>query len=196
MSLPYRDSIALIAPFALWMVLMSLLPSEPWSYAVRTAIVGVSILYFFRSHFSLSIAKLGRSLAWGIPAGLLVLFIWVAPEDLPHYRDWFVLGGTANAPVDSSAWYWKAARLFGSAFVISIAEELFFRRWLVRWAGFWPMIALFAIEHDRWLVGALAGLIYGVLALRRGLLSAMVAHAVTNFGLGLWVLWSGDWRFW
>ena len=89
-----------------------------------------------------------------------------------------------------------AVRLVGSAFVISVAEELFFRKWLIGFAGFWWMVALFAVEHDRWLVAALCGIAYGWLYLRRGLLSAIIAHATTNLVLGLWVLKTGQWQFW
>jgi membrane protease YdiL (CAAX protease family) len=87
-------------------------------------------------------------------------------------------------------------RIFGSAFVIAAAEEMFFRRWLVDFAGFWWMVALFAIEHDRWAVGAAAGAVYGLLALKKGLGSAIVAHVVTNLVLGLWVVFRGYWQFW
>jgi membrane protease YdiL (CAAX protease family) len=80
--------------------------------------------------------------------------------------------------------------------VIAAAEELFFRRWLMDFAGFWWMVALFAIEHDRWAVGAVAGAVYGFLALKKGLTSAIIAHVVTNLVLGLWVIWRGAWQFW
>ena len=89
-----------------------------------------------------------------------------------------------------------AVRLLGSAFIIAVAEELFFRKWLIGFAGFWWMVALFAIEHDRWLVGALAGIVYGLVALRRGLLSAITAHVTTNLVLGIWVLKTSQWQFW
>ena len=87
-------------------------------------------------------------------------------------------------------------RLIGSAFVISVAEELFFRKWLISFAGFWWMVGLFAIEHDRWLVAAICGIAYGALYRRRGLAAAIVAHATTNLVLGLWVIRTGQWQFW
>ena len=90
----------------------------------------------------------------------------------------------------------KLIRLGGSAFVISVAEEMFFRRWLMRFAGFWWMVALFAIEHDRWLAGAIAGALYGWLALRKGLVSAIVAHVATNLALGMYVLETKAWELW
>ena len=94
-------------------------------------------------------------------------------------------------------WALTIAKLAASAFVISAAEELFFRRWLVDFAGFWWMVALFAVEHgDRWAVGAVAGVVYGLVARRFGLSSAIAAHAVTNFALGLLVIFADHWEFW
>ena len=110
-------------------------------------------------------------------------------------RERHILSRVTNA-VGESEMVYKLVRLFGSAFVISVAEELFFRRWLMRFAGFWWMVALFAVEHDRWLVGAIAGVLYGWLALRKGLVSAIVAHVTTNLALGLYVLETGKWQFW
>ena len=66
----------------------------------------------------------------------------------------------------------------------------------MRFAGFWWMVALFAVEHDRWLVGAIAGILYGWLALRKGLLSEIIAHVTTKLALGLYVLETGNWQFW
>jgi len=190
---------ALIAPFATWMVLLFVLPSVPWAYAVRT-LVTFAVLIFSAKRLlrTYSLFPIPYSLVWGVLAGLLVLVLWVAPEKLlgDVYRHWCVIGRTANASVDASGWGMRAIRLFGSAFVISVAEELFFRKWLMREAGFWWSVALFAAGHDRWLVAALTGVIYGRLALRRGVGSAIVAHIVTNLALGLYVLATGDWTFW
>jgi membrane protease YdiL (CAAX protease family) len=58
------------------------------------------------------------------------------------------------------------------------------------------MVALFAIEHDRYVVGAIAGAIYGLLAIRKGLSAAIVAHMTTNFILGIYVIFSGEWQYW
>jgi CAAX prenyl protease-like protein len=58
------------------------------------------------------------------------------------------------------------------------------------------MVALFAVEHDRPLVAAIAGAVYGLIALRQSVAAAIIAHAVTNLLLGLWVIYRGDWAFW
>lgn len=195
----------LIAPYALWMLLMTALPSTTAMYAVRTAAVAAVLLAMgwrwrlaSQVSFSSLVSRLLPSLPLSLFVGLAVFVIWILPEqfDFPFYRRFCILGEGGTVAVDQSPAWLLAIRLIGSACVISVAEELFFRKWLIKFAGFWWMVALFAIEHDRWLVGAIAGVAYGFLYLRKGLLSSIVAHAVTNLVLGLWVLGRAQWQFW
>jgi CAAX prenyl protease-like protein len=199
----------LIAPYAVWMALMAMLPSTAAMYAVRSSATAATLL--------LSAWKLGvfshcggapaktlsdwRNWLWGAAGGVIVLVIWTVPENFGWYRDYFIVGDAPIAeasPYDPSVcgWTLTIAKLLGSAFVISVAEELFFRRWLVNFAGFWWMVALFSIEHDRPAVAAAAGVIYGVIALKRGIFAVSLAHAVTNLLLGAWIIYSGNWAFW
>lgn len=197
-----REAVGLIAPYAAWMVLMSALPSTAAMYAVRTAVVALLLaavlVWKWRDGGVCPVRLPCAPLAWGVATGLLVFVLWILPEqvDWPWYRTWCIVGEGGTRAVAEASAALIALRLVGSAFVISVAEELFFRKWLIGFAGFGWMVALFAVEHDRWLVGALAGAIYGWLYLRRGLGAAVVAHATTNLVLGLWVLRTGQWQFW
>ena len=191
----------LVAPYALWMALMLALPSTAWAYAVRTAAVAALLcvaLWRLRAVEWLRARFCWRDAAAGVAVGLAVFVVWILPEqfDWPLYRSLCIVGEGGTAAVAESDPALLAMRLAGSAFVIAVAEELFFRKWLVDFAGFWWMVALFAVEHDRWLVGAIAGIAYGLLARRRGLGAAVVAHVATNLVLGAWVLRSGQWQFW
>ena len=214
----------MIAPYAAWMVLMAALPATVGGYAVRTAIVAGMLWWALRGNLrelllgvpsrntaasprsdSLTISPMRQAvlellpqLSWGIAVGVVVFVIWILPEqfDIPFYRRFCIVGEGGTQAVAEAGAAMIAVRLIGSAFVISVAEELFFRKWLIGFAGFWWMVALFAIEHDRWLVGAICGIAYGALYLRRGLVAAIVAHATTNLVLGLWVLRTGQWQFW
>ena len=191
----------LIAPYAAWMVLMAALPATATAYAFRTAVVAAMLAAGaskVSSHLKSSVSRLKSSLLPGLLVGLAVFLIWILPEqfDVSFYRRFCIIGEGGTQAVAEAGAAMIAIRLIGSAFVISVAEELFFRRWLISFAGFWWMVALFAIEHDRWVVGAIAGAVYGLLYLRRGLLAAIVAHATTNLILGLWVLKTGQWQFW
>ena len=190
-----------ILPYAVWMAMMLLLPATPECYAARTLVTLIILLpcLFYLEHHHGVIHRNSTfkpELVWGIIVGLLVLAIWVWPEQFGWYRKWCIYGDGGTAAVDESEMVYKIVRLLGSAFVISIAEELFFRRWLMRFPGFSLTVALLAVEHDRSLVGATAGMLYGWLALRKGLLSAMIAHVTTNLALGLYVLETGNWQFW
>ena len=187
-------NVALILPYAAWMALMMILLHDAPSYAWRVA---ATLPLLVLSWFLLGCPCLRfplRSLAWGAGVGVAMFFVWIAPE----YLGFTTSDAGAGSPFDPKVCGWPltVVRLFGSAFVIAAAEELFFRRWLMDFAGFWWMVALFAIEHDRWAVGALAGAVYGLLALKKGLASAIVAHVTTNLVLGLWVIWRGAWQFW
>ena len=209
-----RKSFWLIAPYAAWMTLMAALPATASAYAIRTGVVGAILLVALRSECRKLLLgePLGEyaasprsdfrsflpSLVVGFAIGIMIFIVWILPEQLgwEWYRRWCIAGEGGTQAVAEASAAMIAVRLVGSAFVISVAEELFFRKWLISFAGFWWMVALFAVEHDRWLVGAIAGVAYGLLYLRRGLGAAIVAHATTNLVLGLWVIRSGQWQFW
>lgn len=202
-------SVGLIAPYAVWMILMAALPATAGMYALRSAVTAAVLLWAAWNSGMFS-GRCGsvmgavfnrRNWVWGISGGIAVLVIWTVPENFSWYRQYFIVGDApvvGNSPYDPAVCGWSltVVKLLGSAFVISAAEELFFRRWLVDFAGFWWMVALFAVEHDRPLVAAIAGAVYGLIALRQGVAAAIIAHAVTNLLLGLWVIYRGDWAFW
>jgi len=118
----------------------------------------------------------------------------------------------AYSPAEAG-WGLVALKLLGSAGVIAVIEEYFFRGFLYRWirgtrlavaapiafdaAAFWPVVVLFSLEHDRWLAGLAAGIVYGGLTVRTGRIApAVVAHVTTNLLLGLYVIMSGQYGFW
>ena len=153
--------------------------------------------------------------------GFLVTVLWIAPEFSDFYRTWFCwpIGSlpapsTEPSPYEPAVcgWTLTIVKLIGSAFVIAPVEELFFRSFLYRWlqrrdflsvplsrfdlSAFLWMIFLFTLEHDRPLAAALAGAIYGLLAIRVNLASAIVAHVTTNLLLALYVIHQNAWAFW
>jgi CAAX prenyl protease-like protein len=55
----------------------------------------------------------------------------------------------------------------------------------------------FGFEHGLWFAGLIAGLAYGGLyRWSGGLRIPILAHAVTNLLLGIWVVNTGNWQFW
>lgn len=206
-----------IAPYLVWMALMLALPSSAAAYAVRSAAAGtlLATLVIFGGRFRMPSRA---SFAWGLGAGLLVCVLWVWPENFEFYRRFFIIGPAAPSstpsPYDPAVCGWTLTliKLAGSAFVIAPAEELFFRSFLYRWiqggdsagarldrfdlTAFLWTVGLFALEHDRYLAGAMAGAVYGLLAIRKGLASAIIAHVVTNLTLALYILLTASWSFW
>ncbi|MDP3331927.1 MAG: CAAX prenyl protease-related protein [Methylococcaceae bacterium] len=92
-------------------------------------------------------------------------------------------------------------------------EELFWRSFIMRWIDRADFSALspvnistkalfissilFASEHSYWFAGLVAGLVYGLLYIRtQNLWAPVIAHAVTNGVLGVWVLYTGHWNYW
>jgi CAAX prenyl protease-like protein len=92
-------------------------------------------------------------------------------------------------------------------------EELFWRSFLMRWLQRPDFLTLapqavglraimlatfvFVLAHTLWLAAAIAGLAYAWLYIRTGRLwVAVIAHAVTNGVLGIWVVATGNWAFW
>ena len=129
------------------------------------------------------------------------------------------LGELPDAAVKSvyapqmSGWFFTIVRLVGSAFAIAIIEEFFWRgflyRWLIdrdftrvkfrgyEWEAFLFTCLLFGVEHNRWAVGVIAGVLYLILLIKTADIGAVcVAHVITNLLLGLYVIETQSYQFW
>jgi len=110
-------------------------------------------------------------------------------------------------------WFFVCVRVLGSALVVPALEEVFYRsflyRWIARpdfasmplgqfaWKPFIITAVLFGFAHNEWLAGTLCAATYqGLVCWKKRLGDAMTAHAITNFLLGVWVVWRGAWHFW
>jgi len=108
-----------------------------------------------------------------------------------------------------------AFRWAGPTLVVPFMEEFFWRDFLWRtiaapadfriakigeWDRGIPLLVVsiaFCMVHPQWLTALVWGLMIGGLLLyTRSLGACIVMHAVTNFLLGAYVLWTGDWMFW
>jgi hypothetical protein len=104
-------------------------------------------------------------------------------------------------------------RIAGSSLVVPPLEEVFFRSFVYRYVtkadflseplgrfnarAFVITSVLFGLEHQQWLAGILCGFAYqGLVCRKKRLGDAITAHAITNFLLGVWVAWRGEWQFW
>jgi uncharacterized protein len=186
-----------------------------WIYGLGVLIVGGLLLYWRREYgelFPQSAPSL-RECALAVAVGLGVFGLWIH-LDAP----WMVLGEPTASFVPKSAsgaldWPLIAVRFMGAALLVPVMEELFWRSFLMRWieapafAGVDPRRVglkaivlstfVFTLAHTLWLAAAIAGLAYAWLYVRTGKLwVAVIAHAVTNGALGVWVVATGQWQFW
>ena len=112
-----------------------------------------------------------------------------------------------------TGWPLFAIHMLGTSAVIAVIEEFFWRGFLYRWlcgrnflevplthmdtAMWFAVAALFGVEHAEWLAGIVCGLAFAWIVLRTGdIWAAVLAHGITNFLLGLYVLRTDSWWFW
>ena len=63
--------------------------------------------------------------------------------------------------------------------------------------AFWAVAGLSALAHPEWLVAIVASVAYTLLLRQtRSLFACVVAHAVTNCALGVYVLATGAYQYW
>ena len=232
--MPDAAARAHILPFLVWILLLI---ATGWAdlpraqaYALRTAL-GLGLLAHLRPWRYYAGFRLGNALL-ALGVGVAVCALWIAPEvglggppsglRIFYLRFGILPFGIPPAllkpwpsPYDPAACGWGLTliRLAGSAFVIPVIEEFFWRGYLYRRLlnrdflavnpgtfereTFWLTAGLFGLEHQRFLVGALAGAAYGYLYIRtRDIRSVCIAHATTNLLLGLYVIGTGMYVFW
>lgn len=201
--------------FVVFVVLASNLPSySTWIVVARGAVIALVLAWFWRGYSELRNPSPVHPAQWlvAVLAGLAVFLAWIGFD-----QDWAVLSRSPGfmplRPEGGTDWAMGLARLAGFALVVPVMEELFWRSLVLRWIerheflsvvprsvgsrAFLITTVLFALEHDRWFAGAIAGVAYNLLYMRSGnLFVPIIAHAVTNGALGLWVLHTGNWQFW
>ena len=207
-------------PFAVWMGLMFVLPATAESYAIRSAATlatGITCWIVHRKDrftetqgASTCAGNVFVSAISGILVGLAIFALWIWAPAWP-YSEPVAPEGLPYAP-QTCGWPLTIAKLVGSAFIIAPAEELFFRSFLYRkliardftsiplskfdLSAFLWVIFLFTLEHDRPIAAAITGAAYGLLAIRFGISSAIIAHITTNLVLALHVIFNNAWQFW
>ncbi len=219
-----RDNFYRIAPFAAYVFFMLVedaLLAFGWDandvrllYVIKITVVA-SLLWLWRNAYSELRWPAGenwRTWLIAIAAGIVVFVAWINLT-----ADWMVMGESIGFdPRDGDAqmdWFLVIVRLLGAALVVPLMEELFWRSFLMRWIAhpnflsvnpaqvgfkaFCITAVLFAVAHSLWFAGLLAGIAYNLLYMRSNTLwSPIIAHAVTNAILGVWIVLTGNWGFW
>ncbi len=220
-----RAALARTAPFAAFMVLLAVRGEVPtdgswgidprWIYGLTVLVVGALLAWFWREYgeFVAQTWPSGPEIALAVGAGVVVFALWIHLD-----AAWMTIGRPTASflPLDAQGgmiWPLIALRWVGAALVVPVMEELFWRSFVMRWVQSPQFEALvpqrvglkaillstfvFTLAHTLWLAAVIAGLAYAWLYVRTGKLWVpVIAHAVTNGALGVWVVATGNWAFW
>ena len=201
-------------------------PGRYWVYFIKTVLIGVMLFalrpYLEEMRWKLS----WEAVAVGIGVFVMWVGIdgWYPGQSALLKAVGLGGSGTPKALVpwnphhqfgDGSflAWFFIVMRTLGSSIVVPPLEEVFFRSFLYRFLAktdfmsvplgqfcltpFLLGATIFGFEHQQWLAGILCGIAYQGLVLWKGRLGdAIMAHAITNFVLAIYVAGWGAWQFW
>jgi len=187
--------------------------SQPryWIVPLQTVVCGVVLARYWRFY------------EWRLPAkplftgavAVLVFALWIAPQELfgvaarrDGFDPWFFGGGSAGVAN-------TAVRFVRLVIIVPLVEEIFWRGFLLRyliadnflqvpfgtfsWKSFGVVAVFFMLVHSvaDYPAALITGALYNLVAYRtRSLSSCVLAHAITNLLLGIYVMRTGQWGFW
>lgn len=216
-----------ILPFATYMVfilafdlLKPLIPEGTLAdnftaiiYPIKIIAVIAALVFCWKSYDELIVDQLKAiHIAGAVVIGLIVFVLWIN-------MDWdFATMGSSEVydPGILPGWAYYAfiaIRLTGTALIVPVFEEIFWRSFVLRyiinqdfmavrigaftWMSFIVSSLLFGSEHHLWLAGIMAGVFFNLLLYwSRSIYACIIAHGVTNLLLGIYVLKTGSWQFW
>lgn len=216
-----------VVPFVLYLLGTSSIGSFNVSYpigyisvCVVCGIVTAMLLWRF------PVLKPHWNLIPAIIVGLVGIVLWIALSSL-HLEKYLLVmlpgwlrpeSRVAFNPIEqldsvAFAWMFIAVRFIGLAVLVPVAEELFWRGFLLRWLEKedWQsvkfgdfglqsgaiVVVLFTLAHPEWLAAIVyCSLINGYFWLKKDLWGCVVAHAVSNGVLGVYILATASWQLW
>ena len=180
-----------------------LLFSSSLTLALFVKLILVSgLLVFFRKDFKFRI----KFDFLAVVIGIVIFLIWVVIDKFYPHLD-IVTSSIQYSTLDI------ILKLIISVIIASIVEEFFTRFFLIRWLidHHWEKVELgkytlfsfiitvlfFGLSHSRWLAGLIVGILLNLLYYKRkNIESCVLAHAVANLALGVYVVYTGNWQFW
>lgn len=213
------DDVAYLLPMGIFLALTwaggKWQPFYTTSYVLKTLLAAAAIAVFWKRY-----TRIRWNGAWlGVAVGALGVVQWVGMEKLllkvnyPHMSG-EVFDPTKHFQNAGLMWTFIVIRWAGASLVVPFMEELFWRDYLWRsllapsdfklaevgersWMAVVVVSLAFATVHIQWATAIVWGLMIAWLLLRtRSLGACIIAHGVTNFLLGGYVLWTKDWYYW
>lgn len=198
----------------------------PLGYAIVATLTALSLWILWPPELRRSVMPIHPRVAWGVLFGILGIVYWIVLSHLHLEKwlsswlpVWLQVGERVSFnpmaeltdPVITATFL--MVRFVGIAMLVPLVEEFFWRCFLLRWSidPEWQQVplgsftwtsclmvtALFTLAHPEWFAAAgYCLLINGLLYWKKDLWLCVVAHAVSNFTLAVYVLWTGHWFLW
>jgi len=214
-------------PFALYLTLTltagRLSGSYPLAYSAAVAVVGLATFTLLRGQ---QVLRPHLRVVEAVVFGLIGAVLWIALS-MPRLEEALTAGFPSWLQPQSRVGFdpfselshpaavcgFTAMRLIGLVILVPIAEEMFWRGFLLRWVisptwheaplgafsfrSFFIVTALFAAAHPEWLAAVVyCALLNVLLYWKKDLWSCVVAHAVSNLMLAIYVLATESWWLW
>ena len=185
---------------------------EYWIFPVQTILCGALVLFFWREYEFHPL----RDPLFTIGIATVVFIIWISPQQFLGFAARNV-GFDPEVFATMPAAYWGTVcfRFLRLVVVVPLVEEIFWRGFLLRyliaekfeevpfgkfsWLSFSVVSLAFCFSHsasDR-VAALITGMLYNCVAYRtKSLTSCILAHALTNLLLGIWIMKTRQWGFW
>ena len=188
--------------------------AEPkyWVFPLQAIVCGVLLVWFWKYY---DWGKKWHTVL-GIAAGLVVLVLWISPQGIfgaAPRTDGFNPDTFAGNP--SLWWSTVALRFLRLVIIVPLLEEIFWRGFLMRYLikedftkvpfgefspiAFSVVTLMFGLAHwgPDFLPAIITCVIYNFVAVKtKSLACCVIAHAVTNLGLGIYIMQTKQWGFW
>ncbi len=183
-----------------------------WVQPAQTFVCGAMIIHYWKHYDFRPPTGIGLTSAIGI----LALVIWVSPQFFWGASPRLV--GFEPSFFGADGWPYFAnlsVRFLRLVVVVPLVEEVFWRgfllRWLIRddftsvpfgtfrWKSFLLVALCFMLEHQPadYFPAFITGALFNLVAIRtRSLAACVLAHAITNLLLGIYIMRTGQWGFW
>ena len=195
----------------------------PLSYLAVVIGVGMATVWLLRGK---AILKPHWNVLPGLVVGVIGVGVWIGLAELAWERqlgrnlpEWLRpeprLGFNPHSHFSDPLFVWGfvSVRLLGLVVLVPIVEEIFWRGFLARWLedpdweqvplgrfstrSFLGVVALFTLAHPEWLAAAAyCALLNGLLLWKRDLWNCVIAHAVSNCLLAVYILGTESWSLW
>jgi uncharacterized protein len=216
-----------VVPFVLYLVLIQTSAAFPdhyaWLYPALVTLAGAATVALLHGR---QVIRPHRHVWAGVAVGLVGIVFWIVLSQLkleqavadslptwlqPSARVGFDPFREISRP--AAFWTFLAARLAGLVLLVPVAEELFWRGFLLRWLisadwenqelgrftpfSFLGVTLLFTLIHPEWLAAAVyCSLLNGLIYWKRDIWNCIVAHGVSNAVLAAYILYTGAWELW